>query len=223
MFSGILVCCIPVLDCFDEERCGAAVALHHHGRKALLIAGHDALNFAILGRWLDAVPNVGNSVDALVTRSMMVAAGFQGLVLVNSRDINRKRNSAFRAATSRWNSRLTILGIFVDALFNVPGRRIVPIINGIQSNLGNLVIGTRVVGHDVVLLAGRIFGTSHVTVLLTHVVEQGGHGVVGTDVQSHLHGRPHGRCTKGRGDTATMDAVPRTAVAGQVAMRSLGR
>ena len=42
-------------------------------------------------------------------------------------------------------------------------------------------------------------------------------------MQSHLHGRPHGRRTKGRGDTATMDAVPRTAVAGQVAMRSLGR
>ena len=193
------------------------MVLRNHGRKAVLIAGYNALNFAILGRWLDAVPIVGKSVDALATRSMAVATGFHRLVLVDSRDVNRKRDSAFGAtssATSRRNCRLTILGIFVDALLNVPGRRIMSIIDGVQSNLGNLVVGTGVVGRNIIILAGRVLGTSHVTMLLTHIVEQCGHGIAGTDVQSHLHGRPHGRGTKGRGDST----IPWTAVAGQVAM-----
>mmetsp|Transcript_14371 Transcript_14371/g.41308 ORF Transcript_14371/g.41308 Transcript_14371/m.41308 type:complete len:210 (-) Transcript_14371:127-756(-) len=186
----------------------------------MLIAGNDALNFTIIGRWLDAVPVIGDSMDALVAKSM--SAGLQRLTLMDSWDVNRQRNSTFTTATatatpsSNTGTGLAVLGVFVDALIDVPRRWIAPIKGGVQSNLGHVIIGTGMVGHDVVLLVGR--GTTHVLVLLTDVVEQRSHGIAGTDVQTNLHGGPHGRGCKG-GCMATEDAVTWTAVAGEITLR----
>ena len=163
----------------------------------MLIAGNDALNFPILGRWLEAFPVIGDSVDALAARS--TSAGLQRLILVDCCDINCQRNStsppAAATAISRDNG-LAELGVFVDARVDVPCRWIVPIEDGVESDLGRIILVAEMFGHDVVLLIG--WRTSHVLVLLADVVEERRHGIVGTDVHTNLHGGPHGRGSEGR-------------------------
>lgn len=162
---------------------------------AILIARNDALNFPILGRWLDAFPVIGDSVDALAARS--TSAGLQRLILIDCCDIDRQRNSTFptAATTASRGTGLAKLGVFVDAPVDVPRRWIVSIENGVESDLGRIILVTGMVGHDVVLLIG--WGTSHVLVLLADVVEERRHGIAGTDVLTNLHGGPHGRGPKG--------------------------
>lgn len=162
---------------------------------AILIARNDALNFPILGRWLDAFPVIGDSVDALAARS--TSAGLQRLILIDCCDIDRQRNSTFptAATTASRGTGLAKLGVFVDARVDVPRRWIVSIENGVESDLGRIILVTGMVGHDVVLLIG--WGTSHVLVLLADVVEERRHGIAGTDVLTNLHGGPHGRGPKG--------------------------
>jgi hypothetical protein len=152
-----------------------SMTLHDHGRMAMLISGDDALDFAICGRLLHiyTVPKIGNSMDALATNSMSAAAGLQWLTLVDGWDVNRQRDSTFSSttATVSWHCGLTVLGVFVNALLDVPCWRIVPTKDGIESDLWNIVISAGMVGYDVVVLAGRVLGAPHVPVLLAYIVE----------------------------------------------------
>ena len=161
----------------------------------MLIARNDALNFPILGRWLDAFPVIGDSVDALAGRS--TSAGLQRFILIDCCDIDRQRNSTSppAATTASRGTGLAKLGVFVHARVDVPRRWIVSIENGVESDLGRIILVTGMAGHDVVLLIG--WGTSHVLVLLADVVEERRHGIAGTDVLTNLHGGPHGRGPKG--------------------------
>lgn len=160
----------------------------------MLIARNDALNFPILGRWLDAFLVIGDSVDALAARS--TSAGPQRLILMDCCDIDRQRNSTFptAATTASRDTGLAELGVFVDARVDVPRRWIVSIENGVESDLGRIILVTGMVCHDVVFLIG--WGTSHVLVLLADVVEERRHGIAGADVLTNLHGGPHGRGPK---------------------------